>query len=62
MPPETITKDGDGEEKINEDYEDRRGSISAHSTHTLMSALSLYAPKPVILRLLRASQRNDLSG
>jgi hypothetical protein len=29
---------------------------------TLMSALSLYAPKPVILRLLRASQRNDLSG
>ena len=33
-----------------------------HEEYPVMSALSLYAPKPVISRLLRASQRNDLSG
>ena len=35
---------------------------SSDARTALMSVLSLYAPKPVISRLLRASQRNDLSG
>jgi hypothetical protein len=40
----------------------RFGVVGMRSSDALMSALSLYAPKPVISRLLRASQRNDLSG
>ena len=61
MPTETTTKDGDGEEKINEDYEDRRGLISARSTHARAAShhLQIYphaaasppAPSPSVTTL-----------